>query len=337
MKLSPAQYEHFCVTPSTGVVAFLLYGDDPFLTERHLSLFFEKQNIIPSNIDTVSEKSILKEEIFLNDFFLSPGLFSKGDTCLHIRDATDKIEPYVVSFLEKNTLNTVRLFLEASYLGPRSKLRSLFEKESCAAVLPCYALTERDIRQMILSRGAAAHKEFSAAALDLLVQAFSDTPSRINTEWEKLIVYVGASKKITEEDVQRIISLGGSGDIYMLAQAFLQNDVVALYKILCHIQEQSGFAAVSVVRTISQQLMRLLHIRLLQQQGFSADQACQNVSPVVPTFQRRNFLMHLQTWPVQRLRQSLHVLGRLEVVLKQQGDIGDKILMRYLVNLATKP
>lgn len=336
MKLSSAQYDHFCTTPSNGVAAFLLYGDDPFLTGRNLSLFYDKQHLMPSDIDVVSERSILKEEIFLNDFFMSPGLFAQGGKYLHIRDATDKIVPYVAEFLQKTPLDKPRFFLESAYLGPRSKLRSLFEKENNAAVLPCYALTEREMRQMILSRATAADKELDAQALDFLVRGFCDTPSSINMEWEKLILYMGGENRIGLEDVQQISSQAAAGDIYMVAQAFLQNDVPELYRVLMHIQDQSGFAAVSVIRSVAQQLLRLLHIRLLQQQGLSADQACQSVSPVVPAFQRRNFLAHLQRWPVQRVRKTLHTLVRLEVALKQHGDMGKQILIRYLVQLAAK-
>ncbi len=334
MKISQAQYRTFCTTPPADVSGLLFYSDDRFLSEKNLFLFWKTHGISSAQVDKVTEHSIVAGKIFINDFFLSPGLFSTGEKYMYVADATDNIVPHVQEFLDVTTMQAPQLFLASSYLAPRSKLRRLFESSERAAVLPCYALTEREIRKIILERTQIARKTIAPTALEKLIQGAVDNIASMDMEWEKILLYVGDAEEISAEDVCAMVSPSVTSDNNDIMQAFLNGRVSELHKLLIHAFAQSGVTAVGIIRLLMQQLLRLLHARLLQQQGLSADQACQAVSPVVPVFQRRDFLRYMQHWTEERLRRSLNVLTRLEVTLKRHADVGNKIFMQYILCLA---
>jgi DNA polymerase-3 subunit delta len=149
MKLTFKQIEPFVQNPDPSMRVILIYGPDSGLMSERMraiaSHFVDNLND-PFNTCVLTPEILNEDPARLSDEANAVSMMSQpGDKRLiRIQSASDKVTLPLKSYLEDPNPNAV-VIVEASDLGPSSKLRTLCEKDKQATAIPCYVEDERGL------------------------------------------------------------------------------------------------------------------------------------------------------------------------------------------------
>ena len=152
----------------------LFYGENFGLIEdfkKKITLDNNKNKILRYSQDDI----IRDEEGFFNEI-KNVSLFEEIKI-FFINDVNDKILKIIEEVKEE--LHENKIFLFASILDKKSKLRSFFEKDTNTDIIPCYEDNEINIKKIILKN----FKDFSGLTSDvinILIQNCGNDRNKLN-------------------------------------------------------------------------------------------------------------------------------------------------------------
>lgn len=336
MKILPAQFLSFCQNPSSSVRSILFYGEEDFFVDQKLSVFVQKGlKTSLSSLHKVSESAFLKEKAFLNDLLNTNPLFGEVSP-LWIEDASDKLVSILKEFLEGPVFEHPPVLLKSKYLGPKSKLRALYESESQCAVVACYAPTVKDLMDLAGSILKEHQKTIGADALSVLCHGVISEPSALENEVLKLITYVGNEPTIRLEDVKACSAAYGTSGFEEVSEAIVSRNASQLIKVLeNHFADQTN--AVALIRVVSSYFLRLHEVSSHQASGVPFEKACQMVSPPFLPFQQPKISQALRQWPLTSLTKALQILWGAEKDCKLSSALAQELCTRASFELLKLP
>ena len=338
MKILATKVEQFIKSIDTDIRAVLVYGTDYGLvrerTNRLISLF-SSDPLDPFNIVEITREKLSKDELFLLDEVLAIS-FNGERRIIHVREANDDITKSVSAVLEDNNANDPMagfLLVEAGNLGPRSSLRSLFEKSEQFAALPCYPDNEKNLESLVLDMVKADEKSIESTALKLAISLLG-TDRQINrTEIGKLVLFAGSSTLITEEMVLQCLGDNSESSSEAAVFAAANGD----YKNLSlHLQKvwADGIEPISVIRHAQRHFQRLHFVLVQLKNGVEIDSALKQLKP--PIFWRvsRSFRSQLEFFSLSAIQSCLIKLTDAELAAKSTAMPAILACDRALISVA---
>jgi DNA polymerase III subunit delta len=104
-----------------------------------------------------------------------------------------------------------------------------------------------EVAELILSKAAKLELTFEQEALDLFIMLAGEATNQINNELEKLNLYLGDRRNITEDDIKKMVPLSRAGIIFEIGRAIQQNDALRAIQLIDEQLEQ-GESAVAIIR-----------------------------------------------------------------------------------------
>ena len=188
MKVNARNAEGFARNPSPGVHAVLIYGPDFGLVQERAVTILASTGVElndPFSAVTLRGDAIAREPARLLDEATSIS-FQGGTRIVRVQGATDTICDSVAPLFERSIEN-VLIVLEAGELGPRSRLRRLFEATEYGAALACYLdddfERERVLEGYIRDEGKSVEK----SALSYLASHLSGDRALARRELERYL------------------------------------------------------------------------------------------------------------------------------------------------------
>jgi DNA polymerase-3 subunit delta len=220
--------------------------------------------------------------------------------------------------------------LEAGALAGNKGLRPALERANdAAAVIACYPETgaelEASIGRMLKERGVAA----DSGALSFMAARLGENRLQIRQEVEKLALYVGPTKRVTEEDAIACIAEGSTLDLDQALLAATAGDAALADRALDQAFAE-GAAAVQVVRAALRHVQRLHLAALAAAKGASTGDALSSLRPPVFFKSRPAFERALRLWPAPALASAGEALLEAERQTKTTG-MPDQAIARAAV------
>ncbi len=117
----------------------------------------------------------------------TPNIFgSKTFLCFHLN--SEKISKEIISIFLKETNKDLIVVLKCHQLGPRSPLRSFFEKNNYSISVACYEESESEKKTYINNLLKNEGLKVSESQIDLLTNSLSNQRLEIKSELEKIII-----------------------------------------------------------------------------------------------------------------------------------------------------
>lgn len=265
--------------------ACLICGDDEYRVEREVKNLLDA--LVPESerefglekidgrVDNISDTLTVIKRV--SEALVADGLFSSGTKTVYLREpafiSTDRIaksesvktalEP-LVKHIKEGLPDGTRLIVSAvKYNGTLGFVKAFSGKNATLISLgkdlkPREKAAEASklIDEIISELGLAM-----AAPVKQLFLSRVGTDSRlIVSELEKLACYCGDNKKVTEDDVNAIVSSGAVSEIWGLLDAFGNRDASTLVKQI-RIQFEQGENAIRLVTSIIGTVNTLIQIR----------------------------------------------------------------------------
>jgi DNA polymerase-3 subunit delta len=339
MKLSFAQITPFLAAPPKDIRVILVYGPDAGLVHERAELLAQK--LVPDHHDpfavtSFSGSALGGDAAKLMDEMASIPL-TGGKKLVRVHQASESNAGPLDAFLKDPVGGEGSvLLIEAEELPPRSKLRSLCEgKSPIATAVPCYledaAARARTISEILATEKLSAPRD----VVLLLTSCLPPDRMAMRSEMEKLALYAKGQSTLTVEDVRAVIAQAGGAEIDDLVAAIAEGkseDVLSLFDFL--IAEQTS--PVTLLRAAQRHFTRLHLARGFMDQGLSAKEALQKLSPPVFWKNVDPMIRQLNRWPTPRLEQRLAELLSAEAASKRTGTPDTALCAQLFLSLAAK-
>lgn len=343
MKITGGRVNAFLNNPPGDMIGVLFFGPDRGLVKERAENLIKKFSDNPD--DAFSSAVLTSDDLSSDPARLADemsALSMFGDQRLvRLRLDHERSGAAISKIIKDLDLNpnkaAARLVVEAGELTPRSAIRKAFEAGGRFAAIGCYKDSAADLANMVRRTLTESNIEIDRDALELWVPLLEGDRILARNEMEKMILFKGYGEtpdaRISVEDV-KMVAAGAQAasidDIIMSAMNGQTAKCDDAFK-----RAIAGKVNIAIILlSLQRHITRLLEASAHMQAGDRPQSAMKALRPPVFRMQERNFLNHLQTWPMKALHSALSETLTAEQQLKSAGAPGEAIVGRILLTLA---
>tara|TARA_B110000003_G_C16621276_1_gene523243 strand:- start:266 stop:1249 length:984 start_codon:yes stop_codon:yes gene_type:complete len=304
----------------------LLFGDNQGAkNETILKLIskFEKDEII-----SYEESQILNEsEIFFNNIY-SKSLFNNRKIIIITR-ATNKILSILENILEKD-FDDISIIINAPSLDRKSKLRSRFEKSTKLFCIAFYPDTNEILSKLAQNYLRKSNVTISQANVNLIVNKCNGDRSILNNELDKIVNFNLTNKKMTTENLLKLINLAEN---YSIAE-LIDNCLAKNYKKTNYILNENNFTSddcVAITRTIINKSKKLLILSKEFEVNKNLDQTISNSKPPIFWKDKEIVKKQLIKWKSNEIKELIYELLAIELQVKKNNASSLYIISNFIL------
>lgn len=300
----------------------LFYGEN-------LGLKTDLKNIIRQNekeaeiINFLQEDIIKNEEQFFNEI-LNLSLFEKKKI-FFIREVSEKILPIIQKLEEK--MDDQKIYLFAEILDRKSKLRSHFEKSKKTGVVACYADNEISIKKIILHQ-LKNFKNLTTQNINLIISNSNLDRIKLNNELEKIKIFFN-DKVLDTEKLEALLNIKENDNFNDLKNEAISGNRDKTNKLIneTFIEKDKLLFYLSL---INNRLIKLVEISNLSKDK-NIEETINNLKPPIFWKEKPIILTQARKWNSNKLKKILNETYELELKLKSNSSINQKILFKKLI------
>jgi DNA polymerase-3 subunit delta len=334
MKIGPNRIREFLRNPGPNIRAVLIYGPDAGLVNERADMVARtavKDLADPFLVSEFTESELLADRTRLADE-ASALTLTGGRRVIQIRDVTDAASPLIKAYLT-HSIGDALTVMRAADLGPRSKVRRLFEESQSVAAIACYADDEQMLDRVIRSTFSALNISVTPEAVAYLMTNLGADRAVSRTELEKLAIYAGDASEITLEDAIACIGDSSAFNLDVLAFAVGDGDQAAVDRAYTRCLDE-GAAPVAVLRVIQRHLTRLQLVLAEAAKTGNVSRAIQALKPPVFFKFKDRFQNQVRAWTAGNVGTALALLLDAEHAVKQTGAPAETICGHTLTKAA---
>ena len=337
MKIAPAEAERFVRAPGPQWTAVLVYGPDDGLVReraRKIASSVVEDLADPFRVTELTATALRDDPARLSDEAFALSLIG-GRRVVRLRDAGDAAAAALDDVLSAASADDVLVVVEAGDLGPRSKLRKLFEGAAGAAALACYADDARTLEAVIRETLGEAGLGATPDAIAYLSDHLGSDRMMSRMELEKLATYAFGADEVTLEDAEAVVGDGAATTLDDIVYSTAEGNASGLDRTLQRAFDE-GVNSVAVVRAAQRHFQRLHRAAGGVAAGSTPDQAMKTLRPPVFFKRAASFRGQLQAWNVARLAGALEALTDAEIACKTTGVPAEASCRRTLLAIARR-
>ena len=335
MKIKPSRIEDFIKRPDPAVNIVLFYGKDPGLVFERSKAMLARWLPDPNDdfaVTTVRAEDLSATPSLLAEEVLSLSLMG-GDRVVVARGIGDAMTKSVQQVVDIDNPPS-RTILEAGDLAANSKLRKLIEASPQSMAIPCYRDEQRDVLKIAREVLGTHRVRVDDDVWPYLTESLGSDRAVSRSELEKLALYAhGAASPLGLDDVEQVIGDSSALDAERLSAAVFHRDTAEIERIT-RLLLGEGVSSIFVLRAIYRFASQLLDLRLLVDQGQSAEAVVQSHKPPIHFKSKPVILKALPRWRSDDIVMALKRITELEVVCKSSPLNEALMLSRGLTEMA---
>ena len=302
----------------------LFYGKNEGLKNESTNNLLKNEE----NITKYEEKEIFENiNIFLENVF-SKSLF-ENEKILIIKRVTDKILRVIEEIEEKN-IEDVRIILNADVIEKKSKLRSFFEKSKKYVCVAFYPDTNQILSKLTYNFFNQKKISISPANINLIVNKCNGDRSILNNELDKIVNFNLTNKKMTTENLLKLINLAEN---YSIAE-LIDNCLAKNYKKTNYILNENNFTSddcVAITRTIINKSKKLLILSKEFEVNKNLDQTISNSKPPIFWKDKEIVKKQLIKWKSNEIKELIYELLAIELQVKKNNASSLYIISNFIL------
>ena len=302
---------------------FLFYGENEGLKKEL------KDNIKQINKDkeTISffQDEIIKNNNILVNEVINKSLFDKQKVIF-----IDQVNDKILDILEivSDSIDEERIFIFASILDKKSKLRSFFEKSKNYGICPCYQDNEITIKK-IITKQLNNYLGLSPQVINIISENSGLERDKLNNELEK-IKCCFKDKKINLEELNSLLNIKTNEDFNKLKDEALNGNKINTNRLLADTSFEPE-NNIFYLNSINQRINKLYEIEELKKQNSNIEILISSLKP--PVFWKDKPMLVSQTkkWNKKKLQTLLKKTYETEIKIKSNSVIRKDLLMQNLI------
>ena len=263
------------------------------------------------------EKQIIEntDEFFENN--LNRSLFD-DQKIISINRCTDKIIKVIEELIDKKVNDTI-FILNTESLEKKSKLRNFFEKSKSQLVSIAFYPDNFDTLFKIAQQTTKVKKILlSNECLNILVNKCANDRKNLLNEIEKIELYSRDKKKISNEEVFRLINLSENHSINELINYCLVKNQKKLFNILNE-NIFSNEDCIIIIRTLLKKSKNLLNLVNLYQSNKNIEATINNAKPPIFWKEKNIVKDQINLWSSEKLKNLIVEINDIEYQIKKNS------------------
>ena len=306
----------------------LIYGKNEGLKNEIIkNLIINKTNVY-----VYDEKNILdKEELFYEEV-LAKSLFEEEKVII-IKRVSNKIFKLIDDILNTK-IDGTKIFLNAYELEKKSKLRSLFEKEKDLACIPVYPDNESTLTKIAFNFLKTKKISISQSNLNQIVSKSSGDRENLLNELHKIENYLKNGKKLTNENLLKLINLSENYSIEELVNNCLAKNKIKTIRIFNE-NNYTKDDCILISRTFLIKLKRILRLKIEYEENKDLSLTISRAKPPIFWKEKTIISEQLQKWSLIDLKSLIYKTNEMELIMKKNFNNSLKIISDFLIQQST--
>ena len=291
---------------------FLLYGENEGFKNEIIKKEFE--NKFNQNILRYDEKEVLDNKENLSNEIFTRSFFEK-EKLIIISRITEKSKVIIEEINHKSIHDTAIIFV-AGMLEKKSNLRKYFEnnKETiCIAFYPDTSLTLNKIANDFFTK---KNIPISQLNINLIVNKCNNDRGNLLNEIKKIELLSLSKKKITTEDIMKIINLTENHSIFNLVDNCLLKDKRKVMSIV----NENNFGledSIIILKTFLNKAKKLLALSKEYEKNNNINETIANAKPPIFWKEKDNVKKQIENWSPNKIRKLIKKINNKELQIKK--------------------
>lgn len=311
---------------------YLIYGLENYLIKKNLNKIIDDLGVTPDeiinmdmNIDSIN--NLLVEASTINMFSTKKLIICDNSYFLSSSSDSKEEVDELIKYIENAFPDVYIVFiLREEKIDSRKKISKILSKE--AKVYECSKIENYKLNNYVMDYIRDNGYSISSKNIDFLLSKTHFELSNIINEIDKLFIYKGNDKKITEEDIDKVITRNIETNIFELTNAIMNKNkkkIDEIYKDLMLSKE----GPIKLIITLSNQFRLYLQVKLMRNNGYSEKE----IVSILKEHPYRISLAMKNNFSIDELKNNLEKLSKLDLDIIT-GKVDEKLgFEMYLLNL----
>ncbi len=303
----------------------LFYGKNEGLKNQSLNVLVKDKN----KISNYEEKEILDNENNFIESILSKSLFDQ-EKIIIIKRATDKILK-IIEILNSKNLVDITIIVNSDILEKRSKLRSFFEKDKKCICVPFYPDTNQTLSKLCYDFLKEKKISISSANINLIVNKCSGDREVLLKELEKIEYFNKNGKKISTENITKLINLSENHDISELVNSCL----VKNRKKVINILNENIFTSedcIIIIRSFITKAKKILVLSNTFEDNNNIDLTISSAKPPIFWKEKEITKQQIYKWKSKNIKGLIFKLNEIELLIKKNINNSVNVITDFVLD-----
>ncbi len=306
----------------------LFYGNNEGLKNEVISKITNN-----TKLSSYDEREILENSNIFFEKFLSGSLFEDEKIFL-IKRATDKFLK-IVEELSQREIQNLSIIINANALEKKSKLRNFFEKDKRLVSVPFYPDTTETLSKLAQTIFRNEKIAISTSDINLIVDKCSGDRLFLKNEITKIILYSKNKKKITTEDIKKLINLSENYNISELVDSCLVKNAKKTMKIL----NENNFNnddCILILRSIMNKSKKILLLSEEFEKNNNINLTISSAKPPIFWKDKENVKEQIYKWKSKNIKNLIYKLSELELTIKKNLNNSLSLVTDFILEEASR-
>ena len=301
--------------------ASLIFGENVGIKEDIKELLKNKNKT--AEIINLFEEEILKHKDILYNNVNNKSLFNEKKI-IFIHHVTDKIVDQINEVLEKENKD-IKIYIFGDALDKKSKIRSLFEKDSNLAAVACYKDNERTLIEYILEQ-LRAHKGLTRENIDIIISNSNLDRRVIKNELIKIKEFF-KNKTITREELQQLLNIKINLNFDQLRDAALLGERSTINKLI----GETEFLPEDIFFYLSSINYRVIKLIEVKNNNGDDNISIDAMKPKIFWKDKPIYIQQLKKWDIDKLKAASIKIAEVEKLMKKNTIIRNDLVIKDLL------
>jgi len=309
---------------------FLFYGENQGHKNQIIEEKFKKKHTeCTYNYD---ESDILNnKENFFNDI-LSKSFFEEEKLFI-INRATDKLKEIFEEIIEKK-ITDITLVLNANALEKKSKLRTLFEKNSETVCVAFYEDNQQTLSAMVNVFFREKKISVSQQLINLITVRSRGDRQNLRNELQKIDSFIMNKKKINLHDIINLTNLAENYNVSELIDSCLSKNK----KKTIHILNENKYSlddCMLIVKSFLIKSKRLMKLSKEVKETKNIDAAISSYKPPIFWKDKEIVKLQIKNWSYENIKKLIYEINEVELLIKKYSNSSINILYDFIIKQST--
>ena len=306
----------------------LIYGENIGLKDVLKKKIINSDN--DADIVNLYQEDIAKNKDILLAEVKNISLF-KQKKIIILNQINEKLFSEIDSLLDSK--EDIRIILIGDILDKKSKLRSLFEKGTSLAVIPCYNDNDITLKELIQNE-LRGFKNLNSSTINMILGYSNQNRKAILNNLEKIKLFYD-KKILSEESLETLLNSDRNEMFENIRDAALNGDKIKLNNLFANFpfSNEDNFLYINM---INYRLIKLLEIHKENTNNNDINTTINKIRPPIFWKDKPEFLKLMKKWDKQRLTGALKYLGQVEEKIKKNSTLNNSTLVKNsITNICT--
>ena len=306
-------------------IFYLLYGKNEGLKADCINQILEKNN---GKVFNYEEKQIKDEIESFYENILSNSLF-ESEKIIIINRASDKIFETIQDLINRNITNII-IIINAGILETRSKLRSLFEKKNDLVCIPTYPDNNDTLSKLAVIFFRNENIPISQENINLIIEKCNGDRNNLNNELNKIRNYAKDKKKLSSQEILKLINLSENYEISELIDNCLALNKDKITKILNE-NNYNNEDCIIILRTFITKAKKILKLAIKLEENKDINKTINSAKPPIFWKDKEIVKVQLNKWKPDKIRELIKNINNVELEIKKNYNNSIFIITNFIL------